>query len=207
MPLNRYFSEVGTYGYLNNIRLYITYYLPGVFEGSSPLANVASPTKPAEFAVVNGSLWSLPVEFAMYLILPALIGFARLLNRPWAFAAITTMFASAAFLLTTIYPQERWIVYATNVWSVLQLGSYFLVSACIAVYRLDRDLNVYVAFVGLLALSLFEPGPVIKEGVLICTLPYMILCYGIGISPFTRFFLAPIYRTAYSFMASQFSRY
>jgi hypothetical protein len=43
MPLSRYFSEVGTYAYLNNIRLYITYFLPGVFEGTSPLANAPSP--------------------------------------------------------------------------------------------------------------------------------------------------------------------
>jgi peptidoglycan/LPS O-acetylase OafA/YrhL len=191
MPLSRYFSEVGTYDYLNNIRLYITYYLPGVFEGTSPLANVASPTAPAELAVVNGSLWSLPVEFAMYLILPALIGFTRLLNRPWAFAALTVAFACASFLLTTAWPQERWIVYATNVWALLQLGAYFVISACIAVYRIERGLNIYIAFVALFALSLFEPGPVVKEGLLLCALPYMILCYGIGTAPFVRFFRGP----------------
>jgi peptidoglycan/LPS O-acetylase OafA/YrhL len=187
MPLSRYFSEVGTYGYLNNIRLYITFYLPGVFEGTSPLANAPI----AEDAVVNGSLWTLPIEFAMYLILPALIGFARLLNHPWAFAALTAAFVGAAFVLTTAFPQDRWLVYATNVWSILQLGVYFVVSACIAVYHLDRKLNVYVAFAGLFALSFFEPGPVVKEALLICVLPYVILCYGIGTAPFARFFSGP----------------
>jgi peptidoglycan/LPS O-acetylase OafA/YrhL len=191
MPLSRYFSEVGTYSYLNNIRLYITYHLPGVFEGTSPRLNTASPIPPAELAVVNGSLWSLPVEFVMYLILPALISFARLLNCTWAFAALTVAFTGAAFSLTTLWPQDRWLVYATNVWSVLQLGSYFVLSACIAVYRLDLKLNAYVAFMGLFALSFFEPGPIVKEGLLICVLPYVILYYGTGFAPFTRFLRGP----------------
>lgn len=191
MPLSRYFSEVGTYSYLNNIRLYITYHLPGVFEGTSPLSNVTSPIQSTELAVVNGSLWSLPVEFVMYVILPALVVLARLLKRPWAFAALTVAFAGTAFFLTTFWPQERRLVYATNVWSALQLGTYFVVSACIAVYRLDRKLNVYVAFMGLFALSFFEPGPIVKEGILICVLPYVVLCYGTGIAPFTRFLRGP----------------
>ena len=49
-----YFSSVGTYKYLLNAALLPVHNLPGVFEN-----NVAS-------ADVNGSLWTLPVEFACY---------------------------------------------------------------------------------------------------------------------------------------------
>lgn len=61
LPLADYFSNPHTLGYLRTIGLYITYYLPGVFDGNRyPNA-------------VNGSLWSLPVEFLMYIVV-ALVG-------------------------------------------------------------------------------------------------------------------------------------
>ena len=57
-----YWTNEHTRGYLTNIALYMTYHLPGVFaQNRLPHA-------------VNGSLWSLPVEFFMYALL-ALLGF------------------------------------------------------------------------------------------------------------------------------------
>ena len=63
-----------TRDYLRNIGLYVIYPLPGVFEGL-----------PHSARSVNGSLWTLPVEFAMYLIV-ALVGVVCR-GRPWAYAA------------------------------------------------------------------------------------------------------------------------
>jgi peptidoglycan/LPS O-acetylase OafA/YrhL len=59
--LASYLDNPRTYEYLKNCALYIVYYLPGVFE-----------TNPLKYAV-NGSLWSLPSEVAMYCTV-ALIG-------------------------------------------------------------------------------------------------------------------------------------
>jgi hypothetical protein len=65
LPLADYFSHPHFSLYLLNIVLHPVYSLPGVFEHMRvPYA-------------VNGSLWSLPVEFLMYLVLAA-GGFARL---------------------------------------------------------------------------------------------------------------------------------
>lgn len=53
--LAEYFKSPATAGYFANIALYTNYRLPGVFE-TNHLPGV-----------VNGSLWSLPAEFSMYL--------------------------------------------------------------------------------------------------------------------------------------------
>ena len=55
LPLKQYFTEVGTYKYLLNGILIPVHTLPGVFEN-----NVYG-------AAVNGSLWTLPIEFASYI--------------------------------------------------------------------------------------------------------------------------------------------
>jgi peptidoglycan/LPS O-acetylase OafA/YrhL len=87
LPLDQYIRNKAVYLYVaKNALLYpAAYGLPGLFEH-----NVAP-------GVVNGSLWTLRVEFTLYLGL-GLLGAARLL-RPAAIAAIALVLASAAFVL------------------------------------------------------------------------------------------------------------
>ena len=61
LPLSEYFTSKITWNYLRNILLYPIYVLPGVF------SDYTYPN------AVNGSLWTLPIEFALYLVLPALL--------------------------------------------------------------------------------------------------------------------------------------
>jgi peptidoglycan/LPS O-acetylase OafA/YrhL len=56
MSLQQYFSDGGTYRYLLNGAFILQHNLPGVFEGN-PYPGV-----------VNGPLWTLPVEFACYVL-------------------------------------------------------------------------------------------------------------------------------------------
>lgn len=84
-----YFGRAQTWLYpIRNTLLYpVTYALPGVFE-----------TNPYPEAV-NGSLWTLRLEFSLYLILP-LLAAMRLFNRPGlALAAAGTLAAYIAVLL------------------------------------------------------------------------------------------------------------
>jgi peptidoglycan/LPS O-acetylase OafA/YrhL len=68
VPMQVYLHHPATYRYLANIGLYVSYYLPGSFE-HVPIPNA-----------VNGSLWSLPVEVLMYIILGGL-GWTSLLRK------------------------------------------------------------------------------------------------------------------------------
>lgn len=56
LPIGTYFLSLGTYTYLLNAILIPIHNLPGVFEG-------------LPYQTVNGPLWTLPVEFACYLML------------------------------------------------------------------------------------------------------------------------------------------
>ena len=170
-PLSAYFNNPLVTFYLRNIALYINYSLPGVFEHNVyPNA-------------VNGSLWSLPAEFFMYLLTPILL--ARVVNfHKFTFVLITAMFVVLSLLLTHAMPRSsQLVIYATDVWSWLQVAPYFVIGAAVALYRLERLMNIYVAFIGLLALAVFDTNATVKEAMLMMVLPYACLSFGLGYAP------------------------
>ena len=172
--LSEYFSNQHSYLYLRNIALYIVYYLPGLFE-----TNVYP-------GAVNGSLWSLPAEFMMYLLTPILIAGATVVGGRTAFAVVAGAFIAVAFWLTSIGPQFRYVVYATDLWSALSVAPYFLMGMLYAVCGLDRTLNIYLGAAGLFALAAFETNAAVKEAALLAILPYFSLSFGTGFVPLLR---------------------
>lgn len=83
LPLAEYFGSAPTWRYIagNASLVHLQWTLPGVFQGN--------PT--SDF--VNGSLWTLPVESALYLVVAALGVIGLLTRRAWI--------ASAAIVLVT----------------------------------------------------------------------------------------------------------
>lgn len=123
LSAKEFFSHSATWGYLSNSLLYVTYYLPGVFEGSR-IPNT-----------VNGSLWSLPAEFAMYLLL-AIVGLAGARSK-WisliamlSFIALSVAWASRG--------TEMIVVYRTHLQQAVIVGSYFWVGVCIFQFNITR---------------------------------------------------------------------
>jgi peptidoglycan/LPS O-acetylase OafA/YrhL len=117
-----YFEHPATWDYLSNIALYITYYLPGVFEhGRVPNS-------------VNGSLWSLPAEFAMYLLL-ALLGVCRWPR--WGSVVVAAVFIVLAALWATRTAQ-MWVVYRTDVRMVVMYGAFFWVGVAYQRFNVSR---------------------------------------------------------------------
>jgi peptidoglycan/LPS O-acetylase OafA/YrhL len=83
LPVHEYFNHTGTWKYLRNILIYPQMaYLPGVFEG------LPHP------GAVNGALWTLRIEFTMYLAVPILSFFGLLHPKRiwWVVAAFWVLF-------------------------------------------------------------------------------------------------------------------
>ena len=78
LSAGEYFTNGQTYRYLLTGTLYLQYELPGVF------------TQSAYMPTVNGSLWTLPVEFACYILCFILykIGFFKKKWFPWLIPAV-----------------------------------------------------------------------------------------------------------------------
>jgi peptidoglycan/LPS O-acetylase OafA/YrhL len=173
LPLSDYFNSPRTIFYLWNIGLYVNYALPGVFE-----QNVYP-------GAVNGSLWSLPAEFLMYLITPFLL--SRLINRHnLSFIMIAAGVIVADLLAQALTLDPQLTIYGTSISAVLQTAPYFLIGSAFALYRLERFANIYVAFMGLLALGVFATSGPVKEAMLLLILPYACVAFGLGYAPVFR---------------------
>lgn len=146
LPARAYFTDLGTYHYLANLRLFIQYFLPGVFK-SNPLPNA-----------VNGSLWSLPVEFFSYMMVPV-IGLMLARWRAMAFGALTVILASASVYLVLFRADHQFTFYAMDLRSGTAMAAYFAAGAVIWHVRRAIPLNIIAAlvaaaaYVGLLKLS------------------------------------------------------
>ena len=84
LPLGAYFTSGGTYLYLLNSLLVPVHNLPGVFEG-------------LPYQTVNGPLWTLPVEFACYLMLWAISMLLVLITRYKSHGNLSGIVDSKAF--------------------------------------------------------------------------------------------------------------
>jgi peptidoglycan/LPS O-acetylase OafA/YrhL len=171
LPLTQYFSNGRTRAYLLwNILLRPSYDLPDVF-----------PALPYPVAV-NGSLWSLPVEFAMYLLLPVLCVVSLRFRSRITFSVITTVFCVGALLYTRVLPAPTHpvVFYGTSLTSALDAAPYFLLGASYRVLGLERALSPVVAL-GLTGLALFFPpqGVAWTELTLFIVAPYAILSFAI----------------------------
>jgi len=139
VPTADYFRDPATRGHFWNLALYPIYYLPGVFT-TNHVANA-----------VNGSLWSLPVEFLMYLSVPLTLGSRRLARI--GFALLFLCFATLHF--TWIWPStEMSVFWGSDLRQVPMCGIFFAAGALISAGRLERYLSLNtLVFAGVLLLA------------------------------------------------------
>ena len=168
LSLKEYFTNPLTWDYLRNIFLYISYALPGVFEHNAyPHA-------------VNGSLWSLPVEFSMYLLL-VVLGFLSLPRT------VSVVFMAALMLLIKLWalqtPQMT-VFYRTDLRQVALCGVYFWVGVVFYQYNVQRFFalsNLGVAAILLICLSRWST--LFPMGVWVL-LPFLTLGFGLATGSF-----------------------
>jgi len=158
-----YFQSNYTWGYLRNIGLYISYYLPGVFEA----ARVPN--------AVNGSLWSLPVEFLMYLVV-LIVGVIT--GNRWVIALLAV--ASAATSILWAQVGEMVVIYGFDLRQVFICGTYFWIGAAIYCFDFKRYFSISMLMVALVTLICFEPWPSMLQMVAWVALPVAVLAFGLS---------------------------
>lgn len=118
-PPSDYFRHGWTYRYiLSNSVLITVWGLPGVFT-TLPIAGQA-----------NGSLWTLPIEFGLYLIVPLIVFFNRAVARASIVAII--ILAIAIVLAKQRFPE----IFTSNLMGIdvgkgLALAPYFLIGSAL----------------------------------------------------------------------------
>jgi len=164
-----YFGNPGTWDYLENVILKPNYALPGMFG-----ANLYP-------GAVNGSLWTLPVEFSMYLLTPVLM----ILPRKGLWICLTALGLSAAsvWFNRIAIPAETVVVWGTNLVSWLEMAPYFVWGIVYRLWLRPGFLNVQVAMVLLLLLPLGIYNWASAEVVSLLIVPYVTLSLGQGAPP------------------------
>lgn len=167
LPLKTYFTHQHTWGYLQNIALHIVYYLPGVFEHNR-VANA-----------VNGSLWSLPVEFLMYIVV-AVVGVLH--GNRWV-VAVLAIASAATSLLWAQVSQEMLVVYNFDLRQAFICGTYFWVGACFQKFDINRHLTLSTGMLALFAMLCLEPWTRQLAMASWVLLPTVVLAFGFAHSP------------------------
>lgn len=171
LDMATYWGNEHTRGYFTNVALYMTYHLPGVF------ANNKLPH------AVNGSLWSLPVEFFMYFLL-AFLGFVGtwFQNQKWG-AWLTGLVTFSFMILVALWAlpsSEAWVVYSTDLRQIPLCGVYFMVGTCLYQFKLQRFFslsNVVLSVVLWLSLSRDIQLFVLASWFV---LPFVVLAFGLS---------------------------
>ncbi|MEK6370699.1 MAG: acyltransferase [Burkholderia gladioli] len=166
LPIAEYFSSPVTWKFLGTLKLTIRFDLPGVF--------AANPVQRA----VNGSLWTLPLEFRWYLILLAL-GIVTLLRRHALLLIGTIAFAGYVFVLhdPLIAPNRQFS---------LEFGAFFLYGVCLYYFHesWQRRTSLFLTAVLILAAALYaDHRPYLA---LLAALPPCIIVIGSASTPVLR---------------------
>jgi peptidoglycan/LPS O-acetylase OafA/YrhL len=127
LSLNAYFNSSGAWGYLRNALIFpIQFPVPGTFADHSHTS-------------VNGSLWTLPIEVFMYLLLIPMFWSGWLSNRIVALAFPIAFFC--AFAIGETFFGLGWdnrgpiFLWSVDLFNVFRLGIFFFAGVAIYAYR------------------------------------------------------------------------
>lgn len=169
LSARQYFENARTWAYIgNNLMLRPQYDLPGLF-GSNvyPVA-------------VNGSLWSLPAEVAMYVIGPVICACGVLLRSVRAMLVVAAMvFMALAIWFVRLHPPAAVpVFFGTSVLSFLDVAPYFLLGGLYAAFRPAGGLPLFPALASCAILLLVRLPGAMAEIALYVLLPYIVLAAG-----------------------------
>lgn len=162
------YFQAGWESYLRNLRFYIVYALPGVFT-DLPLANST-----------NGSLWTMPVEAALYILTPLFLTVLRIKKRGELTFPLAAVLTAAAIgfdiFLRIFYPAGRAVVYGTELISSWHLVVFYIIGIFFTYEKARRLLNLQAGCI-LMCLMLFTEfsSTPLQHLVMYLVFPYFIM--------------------------------
>lgn len=166
LSTEEYFANPQTGMYvINNLRLFISYSLPGVFANN-----------PYPYAV-NGSLWTIPVEIALYILVWIIYVVTNEKNRKLVYCFVTIAIAMAFLARVAFFPEARVVVY-TDWIQALNIMPYFMIGgmAYLCSDLVKKYANIQVASVLLLIFgSMYFSTQIANEVSCLLILSYFIL--------------------------------
>jgi peptidoglycan/LPS O-acetylase OafA/YrhL len=174
LPVGEYFDHPGTLLYLKNIFLSPVYFLPGLFEGNTyPNA-------------VNGSLWSLPVEFACYI---GVIAAGLVLRRPMPLVAFGIGLGMVVLAEAILAGREPMAFFGSPVRESLAIMPFFVAGSF---FRLIQRPGLFRADLAVLAVGVViavdQMAPQLYWLVTWFAVPYLVLSFGLSSLPVLRRF-------------------
>jgi peptidoglycan/LPS O-acetylase OafA/YrhL len=179
IELSQYLGHTALWSYLYNIVFYIHYSLPAVFA-----ANIYP-------HAVNGSLWSLPAEVAMYIIV-AVVGICGQAQFRWFWLASTILIIALNFWFVALgfRPVAPVVFYATDVMAWLAIAPYFMVGGCMYVFRDTAVMrpNLLFAAMAVVAGVFLARSASAVEPLLIAITSYAVISFCLSSTPLIRDF-------------------
>jgi peptidoglycan/LPS O-acetylase OafA/YrhL len=187
-PISEYFRQSGVYRYLLNIVLLPFNTLPGVFE-NNPYPSI-----------VNGSLWVMPVEGLMYVVMPIIILCIGLKRRtPFSYLLlkiICTVVCIVRLVQLALVPDIQFMILGKNFSLSFDVIPFFFIGSLFVIPEIQKLCNLQVAFILLLLFTCFQtaypPPP-----------PYSM----IGLFVFFSYFIFSFAFTCQPFFAHKFEKY
>ena len=175
-----YFKHPGTMKYLRNIFLHVEYFLPGVF-AYNPYPNA-----------VNGSLWTLPVEVALYILVPIILSvvmqYKRRSEKTQFIILLLLTIGICVFQILHLYlfPQWRMVIYGTDIVQAFDLIPYYLIGMLYIFPQMRKYLNLQIAVILILLFSCAQFNLAGSMLIMYIIFPYIVFSIALTDKPFFK---------------------
>lgn len=174
LPIKEYFAHPLTKPYFwNNLRMFPNFSLPGVFD-NNPVSNA-----------VCGSLWTLPIEIAMYVVLPLLINLTGVRkDRKYSkvvWCLITIAVFAASVIRKKMFSSSQLVFYGTDWCQALNIVPYYFIGSMYAICVPKEKFDLQKAVMLFLFCMIINGSSAVEYVLLAIALPYLV--FSIAFAP------------------------